>query len=76
MVGFVRAEMNAEYRRSIAKWTQEAMLRKARARHVCGGAVFGYDNIKTEGHTDRRINEAEAAVIRPTRSAPNRNGCA
>ena len=64
VVGFVRAEMNAEYRRSIAKWTHEAMLRKAKVGHVTGGAVFGYDNIRVNGHTERRINEAQAAVIR------------
>ena len=41
VVGFVRAVMNAEYRRQIARRTQEAMLRKAKAGHVTGGAVFG-----------------------------------
>lgn len=45
ITGIVRAEMNAEYRRQIAKWTKEAMLRKARAGHVTGGRVFGYDNV-------------------------------
>src|SRR5262249_15329407 len=64
VVGLVRAEMNAEYRRQIAQWTHEAMLRKAKAGHVTGGACFGYDNIKVDGHTERRINEAQAAVIR------------
>ena len=78
VVGFVRAEMNAEYRRQIAKVTKEAMVRKAGAGHVTGGRTFGYDNVCSvcgrvipagsvrccpEGHTDRRINEAHAAVI-------------
>ena len=64
VVGFVRAEMNAEFRRQIAKWTREAMERKARAGHVTGGRVFGYDNVRVDGHTERRINEGEAAVIK------------
>lgn len=64
VVGFVRAEMNAEYRRQIARWTREAMVRKAAAGHVTGGRVFGYDNLRVEGHVERRINEAEAAVVR------------
>jgi site-specific DNA recombinase len=44
--------------------TRDAMLRKAKAGHVCGGRVFGYDNIRIDGHVERRVNEDEAAVIR------------
>lgn len=45
--------------------TTDAMMRKARAGHVCGGRVFGYDNVEVPGsHFERRINEAEAAVVR------------
>ena len=50
--------------------TADAMLRKARAGHVTGGRVFGYDNVPVldaagqQSHVDRRINEREAAVIR------------
>jgi site-specific DNA recombinase len=50
--------------------TYDAMQRKARAGHVTGGRVFGYDNIEVVGpdgqrsHVERRINDGEAAVIR------------
>src|SRR6185295_11033796 len=50
--------------------TYDAMLRKAKAGHVTGGRVFGYDNVDVLGatgersHVVRRINEAEAAVVR------------
>ena len=50
--------------------TYDAMVRKARAGHVTGGRVFGYDNVEVFGrdgqrsHVVRRINEAEAAVVR------------
>jgi DNA invertase Pin-like site-specific DNA recombinase len=50
--------------------TYDAMVRKARAGHVTGGRVFGYDNVDVVGadghraHVLRRINEAEAAVVR------------
>ena len=64
VVGFVRAEMNAEYRRQIARWTREAMVRKAKAGHVTGGRVFGYNNVRVDGHVERRINKREAAVVR------------
>jgi hypothetical protein len=46
------------------------MSRKARAGHVTGGRVFGYDNVEVldaagkRSHVERRINEAEAAVVR------------
>src|SRR5216117_3069843 len=42
--------------------TYDAMLRKARAGHVCGGRTFGYDNVEMFGadgqrsHVERRIN--------------------
>ncbi len=60
--------------------THDAMKRKAKAGQVTGGRVFGYDNVcsacgelvpagkarccRKEGHTERRINEPEAAVVR------------
>ena len=46
------------------------MLRKAKAGHVTGCKVFGYDNIDVlaaDGHrihVTRKINEAEAAIVR------------
>ena len=64
VVGFFKAEMNAEWCRQIAKWTHDAMERKARAGHVTGGRVFGYDNLRVDGHVERRVNDAEAAVVR------------
>ena len=50
--------------------TYDAMVRRARAGHVTGGRLFGYDNVEVLGpdgkrsHVDRRINEGEARVIR------------
>ena len=43
--------------------TYDAMLSKARAGHVTGGRVFGYDNVRVDGHVERRINVREAAVV-------------
>jgi site-specific DNA recombinase len=48
----------------------DTMVRKARAGHVTGGRVFGYDNVEILGptgqrsHVERRINEAESAIVR------------
>src|SRR5712691_10325116 len=64
ILGFVKAEAAAEYRRQIASWTYDAMERRARAGHVTGGRCFGYENVRTNGHVERRILDAEAAVVR------------
>jgi len=62
--------MNAEFRRQIGKWTREAMVRKAKAGHVTGGRVFGYDNVPVTDDSGRRlhvalhVNEREAEVVR------------
>ena len=55
--------------------TYDAMVRKAKAGHVTGGRVFGYDNVEILGpadahgrqkrsHVERRINDDEADVVR------------
>ena len=50
--------------------TYDAMARKARAGHVTGGRVFGYDNVEIasasgkRSHVERVINEPEAAIVR------------
>ncbi len=48
----------------------DAMVSKAKAGHVTGGKVFGYDNVVVTGldgkrsHVELRINAAEAEVVR------------
>lgn len=50
--------------------TFDALHRKASAGHVAGGRLFGFDNVTIttptgqRSHVERRINEAEAAIIR------------
>ena len=66
------AEMERE---KASQRTHEAMLRKAKAGHVPGGKVFGYDNVDVLGDmgpdgkpirkcVQRRINPTEAAIVR------------
>ena len=64
VAGFVKAEAAADYRRQIAVWTRAAMEQKARKGYVTGGRCFGYTNLRVDGHVERRVNEAEAAVVR------------
>ncbi len=63
IVGFMRSEIAAEYRRQIASVTAETLRRKARAGHVVGGRVFGYDIVVVNSHKERRVNNIEAAVV-------------
>ena len=57
-------------REKASQRVHDAMTRKAKAGHVCGGRCFGYDNVEIMGpdgkrsHVERRINEPEAAVVR------------
>src|SRR5262249_6047487 len=50
--------------------TYDAMVRKAKALHVTGGKVYGYDNVEilgpdgTRASVARRINVEQAAVVR------------
>src|SRR2546428_4848663 len=52
--------------------THDALARKARAGHVTGGVVFGYDNRAVlalggegrRGHVERVINPDQAAIVR------------
>jgi site-specific DNA recombinase len=50
--------------------TYDAMSRKARALHVTGGRVYGYDNVEVAGadgrrlHVVRRVNQEQAAIVR------------
>ena len=64
VVGYVKAEAAADYRRQIGAWTRAAMEQKARQGYVTGGRCFGYDNVRVDGHVERRVNDPEAAVVR------------
>jgi site-specific DNA recombinase len=59
-----------------AQRTHDAMLRKARAGHVTGGRVYGFNNVEIlsgmldaygrprRDHVERKINAEQAAVVR------------
>ncbi|PYR48822.1 MAG: hypothetical protein DMF89_14540, partial [Acidobacteria bacterium] len=65
------ANFAAELEREKARQrTHDALSRKARALHVTGGRVYGYDNVDVAGadgkrsHVERRLNERVAAIVR------------
>jgi site-specific DNA recombinase len=59
--GSFGAELEQEKARQRA---HDTSARKARAGHVTGGKVFGYDNVRVDGHVERRINETQAVIVR------------
>jgi site-specific DNA recombinase len=59
----VRAFGSEFYRESQTRHMVDELRRKARAGFVHGGRGFGYDNVRTDGHVDRIINEDEARVV-------------
>ncbi len=60
-----RPELSSEmYRESVTRHMTDALKRKAKAGHVHGGRVFGYDNVRVDGHVERQINATEAPVVR------------
>jgi site-specific DNA recombinase len=44
--------------------TYDALARKAKAGHVAGGIVYGYVNVRVDGHVERQILERGAAAVR------------
>src|SRR5215831_14780519 len=64
VINFVRAEMNAEYRRQIARDVRAAMTKRAQAGWLTTRPCFGYDAVRVGQHTERRVNEAQAEWVR------------
>jgi DNA invertase Pin-like site-specific DNA recombinase len=60
----MRATFAAFEREAGQQRTREAMRSKAARGYVAGGTVYGFCNVRTEGHVLREIVPAEAAVIR------------
>ncbi len=60
----MKATFAAAEREAAQQRTREAMRSKAARGHVAGGTVYGYRNIRTDGHVAREIIPAEAEVIR------------
>lgn len=55
----------SEMERELARArTREAMRAKAKAGHVAGGKVYGYMNVREGSNSVRRVNEAEAEIVR------------
>jgi DNA invertase Pin-like site-specific DNA recombinase len=57
------AHTNSTYRRTIGRDVHEALTKRAEAGHVASGKVFGYDNVRHDGHAEYAINTAQAAVV-------------
>ncbi len=61
----LEAEFAEQYRVKVSKNTKAAKRRSAEQGYVTGGKLFGYDNVSIgKNQTVRRVNEAEAGVVR------------
>ena len=61
----LKTEFAEESRKAIRKATRAAMRTKAEKGWHTGNRIFGYDNVRIEkGHSELRINEHEATVVR------------
>ena len=52
------------HREQARERTRDAMRRKAERGHVAGGEVYGYRNVRLDGHVEREIVPAEPKTIR------------
>jgi site-specific DNA recombinase len=64
MITFMKARFAQQERDQSRKRGRDSSRHKAEAGYVTGSRIFGYDNEGPKGQKDRRINGAEAAVIR------------
>jgi site-specific DNA recombinase len=65
IIARLKTAVAQQFRDKLRKHTKAAMRDKAEKGWATGGKVFGYDNDRiAKGHVERRINDAEAAVIR------------
>ncbi len=60
----VNAFGSEHYRETIVNATREALVRKARVGHFTGQRTYGYTSERVGDHSERRINETQAAVVR------------
>lgn len=60
---FLQSMLASGERRKAAQRSTDKFRQQARGGFVTGGKAFGYLNVKINGHVDRTIHEAEAAVV-------------
>jgi site-specific DNA recombinase len=60
----VRGYASEAYRESVTAHMVDALKRKAKSGYVHGGAVFGYTNVRVNGHVEYAMHPEQAAVIR------------
>jgi len=60
----MRATFAAAEREAAQQRTREALRAKAKAKHVAGGKVYGYRNVRNGSNTARVVDDTEAAVVR------------
>jgi DNA invertase Pin-like site-specific DNA recombinase len=58
-----------EMEREKARWrTTDAMVRKAKAGHVTGGRIYGYDNVEERSPEGKRLHVRRVGMLKRPRS--------
>src|SRR6266545_2664996 len=55
---------NEWYRYQVRVKTKESLRARAEKGHVAGGKVYGYQNVRRDGFTERAIHPHESAIVR------------
>ncbi len=53
-----------QYREAVRDKVREALRTKAAKGHQTSGRTYGYDRIRVGDHTEKRVNEEQAAVVK------------
>jgi site-specific DNA recombinase len=64
LVSNIRNFGNEWYRYQVRVKTKESLRARAQKGQVAGGRVYGYQNVRRDGFTERAIHPTESAVVR------------
>jgi DNA invertase Pin-like site-specific DNA recombinase len=61
---FMRSWSDTKARTDASKRTRDGLSKKAKAGHATGGRPYGYDVLRVGDHSEYRINEDQAVIVR------------
>jgi site-specific DNA recombinase len=61
---FMRSWSDTKARTDASKRTRDGLSKKAKAGHATGGRPFGYDVLRVGDHSEYRVNEDQAVIVR------------
>ncbi len=61
---FMRSWSDTKARTDASKRTRDGLSKKAKAGHATGGRPYGYDVLRVGDHSEYRVNDDQAAIVR------------